>query len=300
MSQPQPISQTQESPVWFITACTSGFGKHIALEALSRGHKVIATSRDSSRLSDLAAAGAETMSLDVTWPLERIQKVAKEAIEKYGKVTHLVNSAGYLLEGAVEEISPEESLATFNTNVLGLLNVTRAFLPHLRTSTSPLKAIANFGSIASWRGGPGYGLYSGTKFAVSGISESLHYELAPFNISVCVFEPGYFRTGFLQGNARIKSEVRMGVYEESIVGRMRAALDETDGRQPGDVGKGACVVVDVLTRTGGREVPIRCVLGSDAVPVVRKKIEETEALLKEWEGVTTGTDHEDQESKIDV
>lgn len=93
------------APVWFITACTSGFGRHIALEALQRGHKVIATARDASRLSDLKDAGAITLSLDVTWPLPKIQAVAKEAHEKHGPVTHLVNSAGYLLEGAVEEIT---------------------------------------------------------------------------------------------------------------------------------------------------------------------------------------------------
>jgi NADP-dependent 3-hydroxy acid dehydrogenase YdfG len=96
---------TTQIPVWFITAASSGFGKAIALEALSRGHKVIASARSTSRISDLADAGADTMALDVTSPFSEIQKVAQAAKEKYGYINHLVNAAGYILVGAVEETS---------------------------------------------------------------------------------------------------------------------------------------------------------------------------------------------------
>jgi NADP-dependent 3-hydroxy acid dehydrogenase YdfG len=91
------------NPVWFITGAGSGFGKHIALEALSRGHKVIATARSTSRLTDLAERGAFTIALDVTWPLDQIVKVAKIANDKYGYINHVVNAAGYVFVGAVEE-----------------------------------------------------------------------------------------------------------------------------------------------------------------------------------------------------
>jgi NADP-dependent 3-hydroxy acid dehydrogenase YdfG len=94
---------TSQTPVWFITAASSGFGEHIALEALSRGHKVIATARDLSRLTDLRSKGAITLALDVTWPLPEIEKVAKQANDAYGYINHLVNAAGYILLGAVEE-----------------------------------------------------------------------------------------------------------------------------------------------------------------------------------------------------
>jgi len=93
------------TPVWFITAASSGFGKYMALEALSRGHKVIASGRNTAKLAELADKGADTVTLDVTAPLQEIQKIAKEANEKYGHITHLVNAAGYLLVGAVEETS---------------------------------------------------------------------------------------------------------------------------------------------------------------------------------------------------
>lgn len=92
-------------PVWFITAASSGFGKYIALEALSRGHKVIASARSASRIADLKGKGADVVTLDVTSPLAEIEKVAKEANDKYGYINHLVNAAGYILVGAVEETS---------------------------------------------------------------------------------------------------------------------------------------------------------------------------------------------------
>ena len=104
--------------------------------------------------------------------------------------------------------SPAEDYATFNTNVFGTLNVSKAFTPYMRASTGH-RTIANFGSIGSWSGGAGYALYAGTKWAVSGISESMRAELAPLGIAVTVIEPGYFRTGFLNANAQIKSEKRI-------------------------------------------------------------------------------------------
>jgi NADP-dependent 3-hydroxy acid dehydrogenase YdfG len=94
-----------QTPVWFITGASSGFGKHTALEALSRGHKVIASARNTSRIADLAEKGAFTIALDVAWPLAEIEKVAKTANEKYGYINHVVNAAGYALAGAIEETS---------------------------------------------------------------------------------------------------------------------------------------------------------------------------------------------------
>lgn len=284
---------TAETPVWFITAASSGFGKYVALEALSRGHKVIASARSVSRIADLKEAGADTVVLDVTSPIEEIEKVAKEANEKYGYINHLVNAAGYILIGAVEETSPKEDFDTFNTNVFGTLNVSKAFLPYLR-ATSGHRTIANFGSIGSWSGGPGYGLYAGTKWAVSGISESMRAELAPLGIAVTVVEPGYFRTGFLNPTAQVGSQKRIKEYDDSTVGSVRKLLEKTDNHQPGDVVKGARVIVDVLTMTGkaeGREVPMRVALGSDSPVAIRKKMEETSKLLEEWDGITDQTDH---------
>ena len=191
--------------------------------------------------------------------------------------------------------SPEEDYATFNTNVFGMLNVSRAVLPYLRAASGE-KVIANFGSIGSWRGGPGYALYSATKWACSGISESMRAELEPFGIKTTVIEPGYFRTNLLNANARIKSAVQMKEYDDTGVGDTRKMLDKANNKQLGDVEKGAKVIVDILTHSGvaeGRDIPVRVALGSDAPSFIIDKCRETEQLLNEWKDITTSTDHVD-------
>jgi NAD(P)-dependent dehydrogenase (short-subunit alcohol dehydrogenase family) len=154
--------------------------------------------------------------------------------------------------------------------------------------------IANFGSIASWHGVPASGLYAATKWAVSGLTEALRAEVAPFGIQVTVIEPGYFRTGFLNAGARIKSGVQLDAYDNTAVGDIRKMLDVVNNNQPGDVKKGAKVIVDVLTQTGvaeGKEIPIRLVLGSDGDEWIRGKLVSTDKLLTEWKDVIYSTDY---------
>lgn len=192
------------------------------------------------------------------------------------------------------KISPKEDFDTFNTNVFGTLNVSKAFLPYIRATTGH-RVIANFGSIGSWRGGAGYALYCGTKWACSGISEGMRADLAPLGIDVTVVEPGYFRTGFLNPTAQVTSEKRIKEYDETAVGQTRELLKQVDNHQPGDVVKGCKVLIDILTKSGvasGKDVPIRIALGSDSAPVIRGKCEETIKLLDDWQGIVDKTDHE--------
>ncbi|KAF4971234.1 hypothetical protein FZEAL_9902 [Fusarium zealandicum] len=139
------------SPVWFISAASSGFGHETALQALKRGHRVIATARNPSRIQDLADAGAHTLAFDVTAPLSAIEAIAKDVFAKHGRVDYLVNAAGFILEGAVEEMSPEEAYDSFNTNVFGTINMVKAYLPGMRAqdigSNGRRSTIATFGSI---------------------------------------------------------------------------------------------------------------------------------------------------------
>jgi NAD(P)-dependent dehydrogenase (short-subunit alcohol dehydrogenase family) len=175
-----------------------------------------------------------------------------------------------------------------------MLNVSKAFLPYIRATTG-FRTVSNFGSLASWHGGSGYGLYAGTKWACSGISEAMRAELAPLGISVTVIEPGYFRTGFLNPTAQVQSQKKIKEYDETAVGEVRATLAKVDNNQVGDVVKGCKVLIDILTKSGsaeGKEVPMRIVLGSDCSTAVRGKVEETVRLLDEWDSITTKTDHE--------
>lgn len=151
--------------------------------------------------------------------------------------------------------------------------------------------IALFGSVGSWHGGPAAGLYCATKWAVSGLAESLRPEVAPFGIGVCVIEPGYFRTGFLNAGARVKTEQRIKDYDESAVGQVRAFLDQADNNQPGKLELGVKVIVDVFSLKNVEEVPIRLVLGSDARATIKEKCESTLEYLEREKGVIDGTDY---------
>ncbi|KAK0734284.1 hypothetical protein B0T26DRAFT_670602 [Lasiosphaeria miniovina] len=290
--------------VWFITGASSGFGEAIANEALRRGHKVVASARDSSKLGNLKAAGAAVLDVDVTSDDEVLAGKLAAAAAVYGRITHVANCAGYILEGAIEEASAREVAALFNTNVLGTFNVSRAAAKHLRAAASEAggrhqAALATFGSLGSWGSGPAVAHYCSTKWAVSGMTEGLAEELGPFGIDVCVVEPGYTRTGFLvQGNGtgggdhRMATARQLDVYDGTAVAATRGALNAYNRNQPGDVDKCAVAIVDVLTRSGaaeGRPVPVRLVLGTDALAVVRDKCAKTLALLDEWEAVSAST-----------
>ncbi|XXG99950.1 serine/threonine protein kinase, CMGC, CDC2/CDK sub [Hypoxylon texense] len=283
--------------VWFIAGASNGFGRAIGFEALKRGDKVVATSRNPAKMAELKDAGALVLALDVTADDATIQATLQKAVDTYGKITHCVNAAGYILEAAVEEASPKEVFDQFNTNVFGVINVTRNVLHFMRPRREGV--IANFGSLGSWRGGPAWGYYAATKWAMTGFTESLYEEVKPLGIAGVVIEPGYFRTGFLNrggGNRLGAANPLTEEYKDTIVQTVKDSLNVYDNNQPGDVEKGARVIVDVLTRTGvaaGREIPMRLVLGRDALEVIRDKIERTEATIKEWEDVIVSTDHDD-------
>ena len=139
------------------------------------------------------------------------------------------------------------------------------------------------------------GLYTTSKWAVSGISETLTNELADFNIKVCAIEPGYFRSNFLNPGNRLVAQAHISDYNGTAARKTAEGLEAYNNNQPGDIIKGAKVIVDVLTSSGvaaGREVPLRLALGSDSYGIITGKCRETISLLDEWKDITTKTDHE--------
>ncbi|KAM7196131.1 putative oxidoreductase YusZ [Naviculisporaceae sp. PSN 640] len=302
---------SSQVPVWFITGSSSGFGEAIAFEALKRGHKVIATARNSTKLSKLQEAGASIMDLDVTSDEDTLKQKLAQANNIYGRITHVASCAGYILEGTVEEASAKEVYDQYNTNVFGTFNIARVVTPYLREAAKKgyLTALANFGSLGSWTSSAAVAHYCSTKFAVTGLTIGLAEELKPFGISVCSIEPGYTRTGFLAnpgegkegGGAghRVKTARRLSVYDsdDNPAAAVRGGLEAYNGKQPNDVVKCARVIVDVLTGTGvadGKEVPVRLVLGKDCLEAARKMCEESLGWLKEWQGASASVGHDDE------
>jgi NADP-dependent 3-hydroxy acid dehydrogenase YdfG len=279
-----PTTQTT-SRVWFITGCSTGFGRMLAEAALKAGDKVIATARNIAKIADLEKQYPQTaraLSLDVTHP-EQIKTVVEQALEHFGHVDILVNNAGYGIVGGVEEATDADIRRVIDTNVYGLVNVTRAFLPHLRARKSG--HILMLSSIAGLISTAGIGYYNLTKYAVEGFSEALALELAPLGIKVTLIEPGPFRTEFLAGSLCVSGEP-IADYAETA-GKVRGNMLKGSGSQKGDPVKAIAAILEIVNTP---EPPLRLLLGSVAYNRVHEKIDLLQRDIKAWEKVTLGAD----------
>ncbi|MEQ9039019.1 MAG: SDR family oxidoreductase [Silicimonas sp.] len=177
-----------------ITGASSGIGKATALRFQSEGWNVIATMRNPSAGAELGALDNVLLTqLDVT-DASSIATAVAEGLSRFGRIDVVLNNAGYGAYGPLEAFSTERIRRQFDTNVIGLLEVTKAVLPHMRANRSG--TIVNISSIGGQITFPLGTLYHGTKFAVEGLSEALHYELEPLGIRVRIVEPGMIKTDF--------------------------------------------------------------------------------------------------------
>lgn len=178
----------------FITGASSGIGKATAIYFQQQGWNVIATMRSPEKDTELSKLeNVHLEKLDVL-DLSSIEQAIKNGIAKFGKIDALVNNAGYGAYGPLESFPRENIIRQFNTNVIGLMDVTKAIIPHFRQNKDGV--IVNISSIGGQMTFPLGSLYHGTKFAVEGISESLHYEMAAIGVKVKIVEPGFIATDF--------------------------------------------------------------------------------------------------------
>jgi NAD(P)-dependent dehydrogenase (short-subunit alcohol dehydrogenase family) len=271
--------------VWFITGASRGFGALIAEAALAAGDAVVATARTPSTVTERLGSHERLLAtrLDVTNEAEAHQ-AAGEAVKTFGRIDILVNNAGYGLLGAVEEASDAETRKLFGTNVFGLLNVTRAVLPHMRRQRSG--HIINLSSVGGYTGYPGWGVYGATKFAVEGISEALAGEVAPLGIRVTVVEPGFFRTDFLDETSLSRTALEIDDYCDSV-GKTRSHAADVNHGQRGDPRKLAQAFIRLVN---AKNPPLRLPLGSDTVERIEAKNAFVAKELAEWRSVATSTD----------
>lgn len=274
--------------VWFITGSSAGFGRLLAEEVLKSGDKVVATARNLDKVIDLEKKYPQTakaLALDVT-DAGQVDAAVTETLATFGRVDVLVNNAGYGVAGAIEEVSEAEFMPMFETNVFGLLRVTRAFLPQLRKQRSG--HILNLSSIGGLIASPGLGYYSSTKFAVEALSESLAAELAPLGIKVTIIEPGPFRTDFL-GRSGVHAKTRIADYD-GTAGNMRKYFAENDGKQKGDPLRAVQAMMQVAESPNP---PLRLLLGASTLQRLRAKLGNWEKEIAAWEKVTVGADFPD-------
>ncbi|WP_419809881.1 oxidoreductase [Sphingomonas sp.] len=267
-------------PVWFITGCSTGFGRELARLVLARGWRAVVTARDADHIADLVALAPDRalgVALDVT-DASAIARGVTAATERFGRIDVLVNNAGYGYQSSIEEGEESEIRAQFGANVFGLFAVTRAVLPVMRAQRSG--AIVNVTSIGGLIGFPASGYYSATKHAVEGWSDSLKAEVAPLGISVTCVEPGPFRTDWA-GRSLRRTAGRIDDYADTSTARM-AQTSGYSGAQPGDPVRAAAAMIEAVMRD---DPPRHLVLGrfgwEAATAKLRERLAEIEHLRDE-------------------
>ncbi|WP_455844334.1 oxidoreductase [Pantoea agglomerans] len=269
----------------FITGVSSGFGRALAQVALNRGYRVVGTVRNAAaktEFENLHAENAFAYELDVTH-FAAIDAVIADVESQLGPIDVLVNNAGYGHEGVMEESPLDEMRRQFDVNVFGAVAMIKALLPFMRQRRQG--HIINITSMGGFITMPGISYYCGSKFALEGISETLSKELAPFNIHVTAVAPGSFRTDWA-GRSMVRSARSIADYD-ALFDPIRQAREEKSGKQLGDPLKAASAMLDVIESSNP---PAHLLLGSDALALVRQKMESFSAEIDRWEALTRSTD----------
>ncbi|OAS15411.1 oxidoreductase [Paenibacillus oryzisoli] len=270
--------------VWLITGSSRGFGRSLAEAVLANGDRLVATARKTEQLADLAdkyGSQVRIVQLDVT-KYDQAEAAIKVAFDTFGQLDVLVNNAGYGNVSSIEETSMEDFRAQIETNLWGVINVTKAALPLLREQGRG--HIIQFSSIGGRIGAPGLAPYQAAKWAVEGFSEVLIKEVEPLGIKVTLIEPGGFRTDWAGSSMQ---QLQPRDEYKNTVGYMMKHFRDNTGKEKGDPAKAAQAIITIV---GEEKPPLRLLLGSDAVELAnamdKGKLEET----KRWEKISLSTD----------
>jgi NAD(P)-dependent dehydrogenase (short-subunit alcohol dehydrogenase family) len=272
------------APVWFITGCSTGFGRELAKLTIGRGWPTVVTARGRDRVADLANGKDHVLALDLdVTDMKQIADAVAAAEQKFGRIDVLVNNAGYGYQASIEEGEEDEIRAMFDANVFGLFAMTRAVLPGMRARRKG--HVINITSMAGFMGLPSSGYYAASKHAVEGFSDALAMEGAPLGIKVTCVEPGPFRTDWA-GRSLKQTPSTIADYAETAAARM-GATSGYSGRQPGDpVRAGEAMIA----ATEADQAPRHLVLGAICYNGVTQKLKERLAQIELWEEISLSAD----------
>jgi NAD(P)-dependent dehydrogenase (short-subunit alcohol dehydrogenase family) len=275
----------QLSSIWFITGCSTGFGRELARAVVARGYRAVVTARNPHQVEDIVAGHQDrtlALRLDVTEPAQ-VAEAVKRAEEHFGGIDVLVNNAGIGYFAAVEESDEAEVRRMFEINFFGVARMTRAVLPGMRKRRRG--HIINIASICGLAEFPSLGDYCATKFAVEGLSQCLALEVGPLGIRVTLVEPSGFRTNWA---GRSANETRAPIADyAATAGATRRALRDSNGKQPGDPVRAANAIIEAVESTAP---PLHLLLGSDALRMAREKLQDLSEAFDAWEKLTIGAD----------
>jgi NAD(P)-dependent dehydrogenase (short-subunit alcohol dehydrogenase family) len=283
MSKTESESTKNEMPVWFITGCSTGFGRELAMHLLERGYTTVVTARNPDDVSDLARVrNSLVLKLDVT-DQDQIDKAIKTAEERFGRIDVLVNNAGIGYFAAVEESEEDQVRRMFEINVFGLSRLIQAVLPGMRKQRKGF--IVNFSSIGGLCSFPALGFYNATKFAVEGLSEALWQEVEPLGIKVMLVEPSGFRTDWA---GRSANESKHLIVDYAVTaGAWRRNVRAISGKQAGDPVRAAHAILQAIESPNP---PHHLLLGNDAFEAATAKLQNLRKEFSSWEAVSRGAD----------
>lgn len=274
--------------VWFITGSARGLGRDLAEAALAAGDRVAATARDRSRLDELVRAhGVEAVvpiTLDVT-DAAAARDAVDEAVRVFGRIDVVVNNAGYANLASFEDTPDEDFRAQVETNLFGVVNVTKAVLPVLRRQGAG--RIVNVSSLGSRTATAGLAPYQLSKWAVSGFTEVLAQEVGPLGIKVTAVEPGGIRTDWAGSSMRVPP---VSAAYAPTVGAMAALLGQGGTRAAGDPVKVAGAIRRLVEMDSP---PVRVLLGSDALAIAKAAADAQSRSDAVMAGFSRSTDHDD-------
>ena len=260
--------------IWFITGAGRGMGVEFAKAALAAGHAVVATGRDTDRVS--TAIGRSTDLLVVKLDVTRrgdAEAAVRAAVERFGRIDVLVNNAASFYAGYFEELTPEQTDRQLAASLIGPMNVTRAVLPVMRKQRS-----GHIISISSTAGLVGFEFgtaYAASKFGLEGFMESLHAEVAPFGISTTIVNPGFFRTELLTEQSTNYAEPSIADYDERRTTQL-AFWTAQNGQQSGDPAKLAQALITIASE---ESPPRRFLAGADAVATADQTVADRRAQI---------------------
>ncbi|MGC1548977.1 MAG: oxidoreductase [Rhodanobacter sp.] len=283
------------SQVWLITGSSRGFGKALAEAVLAAGHSLVATARTPAQLTPLVERYGDrvrAVALDVT-DAAAAHAAVQAAVDAFGRLDVVVNNAGYGNLATIEEGDDADFRAQLETNLFGVVNVTRAALPVLRKQRTG--HIIQFSSIGGRVGVPGLAAYQAAKWAVEGFSEVLAKEVAPFGIHVTLVEPGGFRTDWAGSSMTVYTPNANSEYAP-ILGGMINLMQAHKGHEAGDPAKAAQAI---LTIANTPEPPLRLLLGSDAVFLAEQQSARMAAEDAKWRTLSLSTDFDSTPEAIE-
>ncbi|MEO2128179.1 MAG: SDR family oxidoreductase [Christiangramia sp.] len=250
----------------FITGASSGIGKATAKFFQSKGWNVVATMRSPEKEKELTSLDNILVAkLDVL-DLESIDLAIQKAIETFSKIDVLLNNAGYGINGPLEAFPHENIVKHFHTNVIGLLDVTKAVIPHFRQNKSG--TIINISSTAGKVTYPFISLYNGSKFAVEGISESLSFEMAAISVKVKIIEPGQIDTDFMGRSMDVQNKEDLKPYQKALEKQKELSKQTFDPEKISSPTMVAEVIYEAATDNSDQ---LRYQAGADAIKEIANR-----------------------------